>query len=133
MTSSVTLYDGGVEKFDDCNPSRPYSADLGRQREDLVKWINNGGVLLTHNNMFGGCEAETIVFLTKFWGGVGTQTRSGPTRAVSQLCIVTSDWMIKLDEMKQHFTVIDLREDLAKALSLSLQDKTREEEETETN
>ena len=79
------------------------------------------------------------------------------TRAVSQLCIVTSVLGIKPDEMKQHFTVINLREDqgvslldqgvenigededyeedleLAKALSLSLQDKTREDEETDTN
>ena len=79
-----------------------------------MEWINNGGVLLTHDTMFRGCEAETVVFLTKLWGGGaggGRQTRSGPTRAVSQLCIVTSDYNIRPDEMKQHFTVVDLRED----------------------
>ena len=91
LTGDVTLYDAGVEKFDNYNEPRLYSADLARQREDLVKWINNGGVLLTHNSMFRGCEAENIVFLTKYWGFGGRQPRSGPTRAVSQLCIVTSD------------------------------------------
>ena len=29
---------------------------------------------------------------------------------VSQLCIVTKDYDIKLDEIKQHFTLIDMRE-----------------------
>ena len=109
LTGDVTLYDAGVEKFNVTdNTPRHYSADLARQREDLVKWINNGGVLLTHDTMFRGCEAETIVFLTKLWGGVGGQVRSGPTRAVSQLCIVTSDLNIKANEIKQYFTVFDL-------------------------
>ena len=111
LTGDVTLYDAGVEEFNVYNTPRHYSADLARQREDLVKWINNGGVLLTHDTMFRGCEAETIIFLTKYWGRGVDQPRSGPTRAVSQLCIVTSDYLIKPDEMKQHFNVIDLRED----------------------
>lgn len=112
LTGDVTLYDAGVEKIDYYNIPRHYSADLAIQREDLVKWINNGGVLLTHDIMFRGCEAETIVFLTRGGGNVGVngQLRSGPTRAVSQLCIVTSDKDIKVDEIKQHFNVIDLRE-----------------------
>ena len=125
LTGDVTLYDAGVEEFDNYNRPRHYSADLARQREDLVKWINNGGVLLTHNTMFRGCEAETIVFLTKLWGG-GCQPRSGPTRAVSQLCIVTSDGGIKLDEIKQQFNVFDLRENQGVSQS-------GEDEETNTN
>ena len=73
-----------------------------------MKWINNGGVLLTHDRMFRGCEAETIVFLTQWWGAYGVgQHRSGPTRAVSQLCVVTSDDGIRTDEIKQHFNVIE--------------------------
>ena len=109
--ADVTLYDAGVEEFDHYNTPSHYSADLARQREDLVKWINNGGVLLTHDTMFRGCEAETIVFLTKYWGGIG-QARSGPTRAVSQLCLVTSDSFIDnnqekiIQEIKQYFNLI---------------------------
>ena len=110
LTGDVTLYDAGVEEFT-YYEAQHYSADLARQREDLVKWINNGGVLLTHDKMFKGCEAENIVFLTTDWGCRVGQARSGPTRAVSQLCIVTSDRDIKLDMIKQHFTVIDERED----------------------
>ena len=92
-----------------------------------MKWINSGGVLLTHDNMFRGCEAETIVFLTKVWGSyAGSQPRSGPTRAVSQLCLVTGDRYIKPEEIKQHFTVVDMREDQAVSQS-------GEEEETDTD
>ena len=128
LTGDVTLYDAGVEKFGSFNKPHHYSADLARQREDLVKWINNGGVLLTHDKMFRGCEAETIVFLTKLWGPgtVGSQPRSGPTRAVSQLCIVTSDFQINQDEIKKYFNVIDVRED--KRVTQS-----GEDEETNTN
>ena len=54
-------------------------------------------------------DAETIVFLTQLWGG--SHIRSGPTRAVSQLCLVTSDYGLHgRSEMKEHFTFIDLRE-----------------------
>ena len=79
--------------------------------------------------MFRGCEAETIVFLTNVWSGLvagNGQPRSGPTRAVSQLCIVTSDCYIKLDEIKQHFDVIDLTKN-------QLVSQAGEEEHTDTN
>ena len=112
LTGDVTLYDAGVEKFDSHNTPHHYSADIARQREELITWIHSGGVLLTHDSMFRGCEAETIVFLTQYWGSASVgQPRSGPTRAVSQLCLVTSDNDIKPDEIKQHFTVFDVRED----------------------
>ena len=151
LTCDVTLYDGddaGVEEFDGLDNNRPrvssiedlgrlergsfmrttrsFGIDLYKQKEDLVKWIHNGGALLTHDKMFNGCEAENIIFLTKLWGG-GQTRRSGPTRAVSQLCLVTSDGGINEDEIKQHFTVIDMREDQAVSQS------GEEEEETNTD
>ena len=113
LTGDVTLYDAGVEQFDLYNTPYHYSADIDRQREQLKTWINSGGVLLTHKDMFRGCEAETIVFLVQRWGGVvgDNQVRSGPTRAVSQLCVVTSDYWIEPEEIKQNFNVIDVRGD----------------------
>ena len=115
-TLGVTLYDAGVEEF--CYDSKPchYTADLDldKQRKDLVKWIQGevDGVLVTHDVMYRGCEAETIVFISDRWGGEGRQARSGPTRAVSQLCLVTSDFF-KINEggkinqeIKQYFDLV---------------------------
>ena len=113
LTGEVTLYDAGVEEFDYSSKPHHYSPDLPRQREDLVNWISNGGVLLTHDLMYRGCEADTIVFISDKWGGGGRQARSGPTRAVSQLCLVSSDWFIEnnkeeiiQEKIKQYFNLI---------------------------
>ena len=43
------------------------------------------------------------------WGGADTgQTRSGPTRAMSQLCIALLPMIIP-NKIKQYFTFIDLK------------------------
>ena len=65
------------------------------------------------------------MFLTKYWSG-GGHIRSGPTRAVSQLCVVSSDKNFRQYELKQYITVIDVREDQAVSQS-------GEEEETDTD
>ena len=58
-----------MEEFDEYyGGPHQYSADIESQKGELVTWINNGGVLLTHDCMFRGCEAETIVFLSLLWG-----------------------------------------------------------------
>ena len=66
----------------------------------------------SHNSTFRGCETANTVFLTKWWGrggaASGSQVRSGPTRAVSQLCIVTGDLDINPEELKQDFAVIEM-------------------------
>lgn len=111
---NVTLYDAGVKKFGYDSKPRHYTANLHKQREDLVKWIQGevDGVLVTHDVMFRGCEAENIVFISDMWGGGGRQARSGPTRAVSKLCLVTSDFF-KINEggkinqeIKQYFDLV---------------------------
>ena len=111
LAVDVTLYDAGVYKIKK-NPHY-YSADLLRHFFDLVTWINRGGVLLTHDEMFNGCEAEQVIFLTQQWGTRAGehQVRSGPTRAVSQLCVVTSDQYIKQEELKQYYNIIEVRAD----------------------
>ena len=112
-TPDVTLYDAGVQEFGYCSKPRHYTADLDRQRKDLEHWIQGGSsVLVTHDVMYRGCEAETIVFISDRWGGRGRQARSGPTRAVSQLCLVTSEYFKInqgeeiIQEIKQYFDLI---------------------------
>ena len=110
LSGDILLYDAGVEQFDGINiGGRLYTADLAKQREDLVKWITDGGVLLTHEKMFRGCEAEAVIYLARGWGGVaGDQRRSGFTRAVSDLCLVTDDLGIKQDELRKYFNVVNV-------------------------
>ena len=112
LTGDITLYDGGVEIFEGFNYiPQYYSVDKARQREDLESWLKTGGVLLTHYAMFRGCEAQTVVFIalrgssscTRF--NRYTPHRSGPSRAVSQLCVVTSDFEIDEDMLKEHWTL----------------------------
>ena len=76
LTGDVTLYDAGVETFYGDNTLHHYISDIASQREGLVTWINSGGVLLTHESMFRGCEAETVVFLTQEWGGTWSHLES---------------------------------------------------------
>ena len=57
--------------------------------------------------MFAGCEATNVVMVSHDWGaqGCGGHLRRGLTRAVSQLCLVTSDLGINQDEIKQFFNI----------------------------
>ena len=108
LAGDVTLYNAGVEEFGgNAYTPRHFREDLAKQREDLVKWIKSGGILLTHNKMFRGCEAQSVVYIAHKWCSF-VQARSGPTRAVSELCLVTSDDGIKQDEIKQYFNVIQV-------------------------
>ena len=113
LTGDIVLYDAGVEKFAFDYKRHHYDTDIARQEEDLLKWISNGGILLTHEKMFRGCEAETVVYISHFWANYGgVQLRSGVTRAVSNLCIIVADDGIKQDEIKRYFNVINVNVDV---------------------
>ena len=120
---NILLYDAGVEAFKKIYEPHYYEADLVKQREDLVDWLETGGILLTHDKMFRGCEAETVVFVTDCWGGVfGVQRRGGATRAIADLGLVTDAWVLssdgrgqekydqKRDQIRQHFDLINVLE-----------------------
>ena len=71
FTSDIFLFDAGMEEFNEYrHRPRHYSADLPGQREGLLKWLDKGGVLITHSYMFRGCEAETVVYISQSysWG-----------------------------------------------------------------
>ena len=85
--------------------------------------METGGILLTHDKMFRGCEAETVVFVTDCWGGVfGVQRRGGATRAIADLGLVTDAWVLssdgrgrekydqKRDQIRQHFELMNVLE-----------------------
>ena len=101
LSGDIMLFDGGVE-FDvddvddvddvNCRGLRCYDVDLVKQRQDLEKWLDEGGILLTHAKQFRGCEAEAVILVSYMKSG---NFREGPTRAVSDLCLVSNnkDWM----------------------------------------
>ena len=67
---SLTLYDAGVRAFDSRgNPNLFNPLDglepVERQKKDVEAWLTGGGgILVTHNKMFVGMEAPTVVLLT---------------------------------------------------------------------
>ena len=128
----ILLYDSGVSEFRDVYTPHYYNADTDRQREDLLHWLEKGGVLLTHDKLFKGCEAETVVFVSPSWGSTGSvQRRGGAVRAVSDLCLVTSSWILssyglksekydkKRDEIKQYFHLINVLDDTSGNISFT--------------
>ena len=90
LTGEVTLYDAGVEEFDYSSKPHHYTPDTPRQREDLVDWINKGGVLLTHDLMYRGCEAETILFISDRWDISIIQDSHWLSTSITALSLVKS-------------------------------------------
>ena len=103
----VKYYDGGVRKFDsECNPT--YNDDTTDvDTGDVESWIHEGGLLLTHDRLFNGCEADLVIFVSYGWGaGNTTNIRSGVTRAVADVCVLMSDdGHIDVEKLKQTFNV----------------------------
>ena len=107
----VKYYDGGVSKFDgDGNPTHnddTTDVDTG----DVESWIHEGGLLLTHDRLFNGCEADLVIFVSQGWGANNTNIRSGVTRAVADVCVLMSDdGTADVEKLTQTFNVEDVRE-----------------------
>ena len=76
----------------------------------MENWLSFGGVLLTHNLLFSGCEADIVIFVSQDWGAVcasNDEFRSGVTRAVADLCVVTSDIGFDRGKLEKYFDVHD--------------------------
>ena len=92
---AVTLYDAGVKTFSpkgkpkECYGTKEHAAcPLVKQKEDLEMWLTgSGGILVTHNKLFVGMEAPSVILLT---GDVATdsEVRSGLLRAVTRLVLI---------------------------------------------
>ena len=109
----VKYYDGGVRKFDtDGNPT--YDDDTTNvDTGDVESWIHEGGLLLTHDRLFNGCEADLVIFVSAVWGGGNNPNiRSGVTRAVADVCVLMSDSVTTdVEKLTQTFNVEDVRGD----------------------
>ena len=68
-------------------------------KAELIIWLDSegGGVLVTHDVQFKGYEVDDVIFITKQfmqWGTRYSGVRSGVTRAVAHLCIITFECKI---------------------------------------
>ena len=80
---------------------------------DVESWIHEGGLLLTHDRLFNGCEADLVIIVSTVWGGTATTNiRSGVTRAVADVCVLMSDdGNTDVEKLTQTFNVEDIRRD----------------------
>ena len=101
-----SCYDGGVEMFDygDRPEYREAGAGDGGEKE-LSAWLGaEAGVLVTSELQFRGCEADTVIVVTRGWGGY-INTRSPVTRAVAGLLLVTGDSGLNVQELRRDWDV----------------------------
>ena len=75
--------------------------------KELTAWLGaGGGVLVTSELQFRGCEADTVIFVTRGWGAYRSSTRRSPvTRAVAGLLLVTSDRWLSVPGLRRDWDV----------------------------
>ena len=80
LAGDIIFYEGEVEVFEQIDierldrdrdyftrPSKSDPAELAKQKEDLERWLDQGGILLTHERMFRGCESEAVILISGQW------------------------------------------------------------------
>ena len=109
------LYDGGVEYYSYAKAHHYSSAQHAvdpspaQQRADLIQWMEgSGGILVTHNRLFAGMEAPTVVLITKTLGTNETAVRSGMLRAVAKLVVISDRRDTNIEMVQKHFDVKEL-------------------------
>ena len=106
--TQVSCYDGGVERFNyyDGRPEyREGGAGDGGEVE-LTEWLRaEAGVFVTSEHQFRGCEADTVIFVTRDWAGHSRSRRSPVTRAVAGLTLVIGDEDLRVQELRRNWDV----------------------------
>ena len=105
----VTLYDGGVRQYDfKGSPSLYPAAERLAQRGELEVWLRGGAApLVTHNTLFSGMEAATVIYVTRRLGGE-PGARSGIMRATAGLLLVSDIGGVKEEEVSKNYEIITI-------------------------
>eukprot|EP00092_Neocalanus_flemingeri_P029864 GFUD01032429.1.p1 GENE.GFUD01032429.1~~GFUD01032429.1.p1 ORF type:complete len:865 (-),score=231.02 GFUD01032429.1:102-2651(-) len=90
---AVSLYDAGVKNYAKRyepllfeEPDNDRSMEV--QKSELEEWLTGpGGILVTHNSLFVGLEAPTVILLTADLA-CESEVRSGMLRAVTRLVLI---------------------------------------------
>ena len=105
-----SCYGGGVEMFDGFGRPEYREDGFGDGGEaELAAWLGaEAGVLVTSELQFRGCEADTVIFVTRDWGVYTTSrstSRSPVTRAVAGLLLVTGDMELSVQGLRRDWDV----------------------------
>ena len=110
------LYDCGIKTFQANEPVSmlneyhtlhyDYLNNAETQNQNLKSFLSGpGGLLVTHNVLFSGMEAPTVIYITKDITS-DTYVRSALLRAVGKLIVITNnDSMYRMEELKNKFIV----------------------------
>jgi len=107
-----TLYDGGVRTYNWSQPSLYHTSDQEKvaMKKDVTAWLSaTGGILATHNELYQGMEAPSVIFITKEFCGEPA-TRSALLRAVARLVVITEKLKktcLKMYAINDMYHVID--------------------------
>ena len=103
---TLSCYDGGVEMFNYGGRPEYREGGAGDGGEaELSAWLGaEAGVLVTSEHQFRGCEADTVIFVTRYWGDY-ISSRSPVTRAVAGLLLVTGDLDLSVPELRRDWDV----------------------------
>ena len=107
----VALYDAGISIFVAEKPSyiKDKEDDIHSDKSVVENWLIKGGTLITHHEVFKGCEADVVIVVTRNWGRMSVMTlgqRSAATRGVAHACIVMSEYEgLKEQELSKHFNI----------------------------
>ena len=96
-----------ILSFDDCC-NQLDDQEIQSQKNSVLDWLENGGLLVTSIYHFRGCEADiAIVVAPDFPEGVRIRGhRQAVTRGVAQICLICGDSFVYLEELSKHFDVL---------------------------
>ena len=105
---TAILYDGGVEVYNIRGiPTLLASSERCDQRPGLERWLTTGGTLVTHERLFRGMEAASVLYVTDS-PGLGGGVRSALMRAVASLVLVTDSRQTNKEKVGEAFEVVNI-------------------------
>ena len=83
------------------------SSERYDQRQDLERWLTRGGLLVTHERLYRGMEAPSILYITRSPGNdIGV--RSALMRAVASLVMISGSGVAK-EKIGETFEVVNIK------------------------
>ena len=108
ISNIAMLYDGGVEEYKgNGRPIMRAKSKRYEQRPDLERWLTTGGLLVTHEMLFRGMEAPSVVYITRSPAYVAG-ARSGLMRAVASLALITDTRYAEEEEIGDTFDIVHI-------------------------